>query len=101
MPDIDVDYAQVNTVAARLTSEGTEITTTLTRLQGQVTELLTSADGLWMKQASPVMNAQYTEFNASLASAIENIPKFAQSFQAIAQNLQTMDATLAKPPADA
>lgn len=101
MPDIDVDYAQVNTVAARLTSESTEITTTLKRLQGQVTELLTSAGGLWMKQASPVMEIQYTEFNTSLSSAIENIPKFAQSFQAIAQNLQTMDATLAKPPTDA
>ncbi|MCM3884406.1 WXG100 family type VII secretion target [Frankia sp. R82] len=101
MPDIDVDYAQVNTVAARLTNEGTEITATLTRLQGQVTELLTSAGGLWMRQASPVMTAQYTEFNASLTSAIENIPKFAQSFQAIAQNLQVMDSSLAKPPADA
>ncbi|MCK9874578.1 WXG100 family type VII secretion target [Frankia sp. Ag45/Mut15] len=101
MADIDVDYAQVNSLATRLINEGTEITSTLTRLQGQVTELLTSAGGLWMQQSSPVMTAQYTEFNASLTAAIENIPKFAQSFQAIAQNLQSMDASLAKPAPEA
>ncbi|CAO5162962.1 WXG100 family type VII secretion target [Frankia sp. AiPs1] len=100
MPDIDVDYALVNTTASRLASAFDEITATLTQLQGQVSQLLTSTGGLWMKQSSPVMEAQYTEFNASLTSAIANIPKFGQSFQAIAQNLQTMDATLASPPAN-
>ncbi|MCK9924277.1 WXG100 family type VII secretion target [Frankia sp. AgPm24] len=100
MADIDVDYAQVNALATRLINEGTEITSTLTRLQFQVTELLTSAGGLWMQQSSPAMTTQYTEFNASLTSAIENIPKFADSFKAISANLQTMDDSLANPPAD-
>lgn len=98
MAEIQVDYGQVNTVASRLTTEGGEIKTTLTRLQGQVTELLTGTGGLWLQQSSPVMSAQYTEFNASLTTAIENIGKFAESFNLIAQNLQNMDTELSKPP---
>lgn len=98
MAEIQVDYTQVNTVAGRLTNEGGEIKSTLIRLQTQVTELLTSSGGLWLQQSSPVMSAQYTEFNASLTTAIENIGKFAESFNVIAQNLQSMDTDLAKPP---
>ncbi|MEX5637207.1 WXG100 family type VII secretion target [Parafrankia sp. FMc2] len=98
MPDIKVDYSQVTTVASRLTTEGGEIKTTLTRLQGQVTELLTGTGGLWLQQSSPVMSAQYTEFNASLTAAIENLGKFAESFNMIANNLRTMDSQLAAPP---
>lgn len=98
MPQIQVDYAQVNTVATRLTTEGGEIKTTLTRLQGQVTELLTSAGGLWLQQSSPVMSTQYAEFNSSLTAAIENLGKFAESFNVIAQNLKDMDSSLATPP---
>jgi uncharacterized protein YukE len=100
MPQINVDYGQVNAVASRLTTEGAEIKTTLIRLQGQVTELLTGSGGLWLQQSSPVMSAQYTEFNSSLTSAIENIGKFAESFNVIAQNLKDMDSTLATPPPD-
>lgn len=98
MAEIQVDYGQVNTVATRLTTEGGEIKTTLIRLQGQVTELLTGSGGLWLQQSSPVMSAQYTEFNASLSSAIDNIGKFAESFNLITQNLQSMDSELSKPP---
>ncbi|MCK9894403.1 WXG100 family type VII secretion target [Frankia sp. AgB32] len=97
MAEIDVDYGQVRAVAGRLTSEGSEIQSTLTLLQSRVTELLTSSGGLWMTQSSPVMSAQYAEFNASLTAAIQNIGKFAESFNMISQNLQTMDASLAKP----
>ncbi len=97
MPQIDVDYGQVNAVAARLTTEGGEIRDVLVKLQGDVTELLTSQGGLWMQQSSPVMSAQYVEFNTSLTAAIQNIGTFAENFNKIAQNLQDMDNQLATP----
>ena len=98
MAEVNVDYAQVNAVAARLTSEGGEIAQELGTLQTNVTELLTSQGGLWLQQSSPVMATQYTEFNASLTNAINQLSTFAQSFNMIAKNLQDMDTQLAAPP---
>jgi WXG100 family type VII secretion target len=95
---IQVDYSQVETVASRLTTDGADIKSTLVRLQGQVTELLTSVGGLWMQQASPVMSAQYTEFNTALTNAIANLDKFAESFNLIVKNLRDMDDSLSAPP---
>jgi WXG100 family type VII secretion target len=98
MAEVNVDYAQVNAVAARLTSEGGEIASELAALQNNVTELLTSQGGLWLQQSSPVMSTQYAEFNTSLTKAINELSTFAQSFNMIAKNLQDMDTQLAAPP---
>jgi WXG100 family type VII secretion target len=98
MAQVNVDYAQVNAVAARLTSEGGEIAQELGTLQQNVTELLTSSGGLWLQQSSPVMSSQYQEFNASLTKAINELSTFATSFNQIAKNLQDMDTQLAQPP---
>ena len=97
MAEVNVDYAQVNAVAARLTSEGGEIAQELATLQTNVTELLTSQGGLWLQQSSPVMSTQYVEFNTSLTKAINELNTFAQSFNMIAKNLQDMDQQLSKP----
>lgn len=97
MAEVNVDYAQVNAVASRLTTEGGEIAQDLATLQTNVTDLLTSQGGLWLQQSSPVMSSQYQEFNASLTKAINELSTFAQSFNMIAKNLQDMDTQLAKP----
>ncbi|GAA4958036.1 WXG100 family type VII secretion target [Actinoplanes sp. NPDC023936] len=97
MAEVNVDYEAVKSVAARLTSEGSEISGELSTLQANVTELLTSQGGLWLQQSSPVMSAQYTEFNASLTKAIAQLDTFAQSFNMITKNLAELDAGLAKP----
>jgi uncharacterized protein YukE len=103
MAQIDVDYDRVQAVASRLNNEGGEngeLVTTLKTLLSHVTELLTGAGGLWLQQSSPMMSAQYTEFNASLTAAIANMIKFAESFNGIAQNLKDLDSALATPPQD-
>ncbi|MFI7079313.1 MULTISPECIES: WXG100 family type VII secretion target [unclassified Micromonospora] len=99
MAEVDVDYDRVHTVSGRLTTEGADIAQVLKTLNGSVTELLTSQGGLWMQQASPVMNSQYNEFTASLTKAVSNLESFAKSFAAIVKNLTDMDQTLSKPPA--
>jgi hypothetical protein len=98
MAEVNVDYQQVNAVAAKLTSEGTDIAAELRTLQMTVTDLLTSQGGLWLQQSSPVMSSQYTEFNTSLTNAIGQLASFAASFNQIVQNLTDLDSGLAKPP---
>lgn len=98
MAEVNVDYALINTVAGRLTSEGAEIAGVLTNLQTSVTELLTSQGGLWLQHSSPVMSTQYTEFTTSLTKAVSNLESFASSFSMIAKNLSEMDQTLSQPP---
>ncbi|MEV6846522.1 WXG100 family type VII secretion target [Actinoplanes sp. NPDC051411] len=100
MAEVNVDYSQVNSVAAKLTSEGGDIATQLGTLQTTVADLLTSQGGLWLQQSSPVMSHQYQEFNASLTKAIGELSTFAQSFNQIAKNLSDMDNQLAAPPKD-
>lgn len=98
MAEVNVDYALVNTVAGRLTTEGGDIAKVLTGLQASVTELLTSKGGLFLQQSSPVMSTQYTEFTTSLTKAVSNLESFATSFSMIAKNLNEMDQSLAQPP---
>jgi WXG100 family type VII secretion target len=97
MAQVNVDYGQVSTVAARLTSEGSDIAATLGTLQTHVSELLTGQGGLWLQQSSPVMASQYQEFNTSLTKAINELSTFATSFNQIANNLKDMDDQLSKP----
>ena len=99
MAEVNVDYNQVSTVAAKLTSEGADIAAELGVLQTTVTSLLTSQGGLWLQQSSPVMSTQYTEFNTSLTNAINQLAAFASSFNQIVKNLTDLDTGLAKPPA--
>jgi uncharacterized protein YukE len=97
MPEVNVDYDSVQAVAGRLTSEGGEIAAELARLQTLVTELLTSAGGLWLQQSSPVMATQYAEFNAALTKAIGQLSTFANAFNGIVKNLNELDQALANP----
>ncbi|WBB97218.1 hypothetical protein O7543_18525 [Solwaraspora sp. WMMA2080] len=98
MAEVNVDYALVNTVAGRLTTEGAEIASVLKNLQVNVSELLTSQGGLWLQQASPVMDTQYTDFTNSLTAAVSNLETFAGHFSMIAKNLSDMDQALSQPP---
>ncbi|MFV2084164.1 WXG100 family type VII secretion target [Micromonospora sp. LOL_021] len=98
MAEVNVDYALVNTVAGRLTTEGAEIASVLKNLQVSVSELLTSQGGLWLQQASPVMDSQYTDFTESLTAAVNSLETFASSFSMIAKNLSDMDQALSQSP---
>jgi ABC-type transporter Mla subunit MlaD len=94
MPNISIDYERVNTVATALNAAVTETVPKLTSLQSAVTALLTSDGGLWLQQSSPVLSTQYTEFNTSITSAVNNITSFAQQFNNIVSQLEAMDTAI-------
>ena len=53
--------------------------------------LLTSDGGLWLQKSSPTLSGQYTQFNNSVTSAVQNITSFAQQFTNIVAQLKAMD----------
>ena len=91
MPNITVDYGKVDATSTALQSAVTTIVPRLTALQSAVTNLLTSDGGLWLQKSSPTLSGQYTEFNNSVTSAVQNITSFAQQFQNIVAQLKAMD----------
>jgi WXG100 family type VII secretion target len=99
MADVKIDYAQVNGVANQLQTQGGDIQVQLGALQRQVASLLTPEGGLWMALSSPVLGANYENFNTSLTQVIASIGQFATTFQTIAQNFQQMDQSIAAPGA--
>jgi hypothetical protein len=98
MAEAKVEFATVKTVSDRLNSEAPEISLALSTLLSKVNDLLTSSGGLWLQKSSPVMATQYSEFTASMKTAIDNIPKFAATFNSIVHNLHELDEKLAVVP---
>jgi hypothetical protein len=91
MPNVTVDYAKVNAVSSALNTAVNTTVPRLTALQAAVSQLLSSDGGLWLQQSSPTLSGQYTEFNNSVTSAVQNITSFAQQFQNIIAQLKAMD----------
>lgn len=94
MANITIDYTKVTTVANSLNAAVLETVPKLTSLQTAVTTLLTSDGGLWLQKSSPVLSQQYTDFNTSVTSAVNNITSFAQQFNNIISQLQAMDEAI-------
>ncbi|MCK9894402.1 hypothetical protein [Frankia sp. AgB32] len=94
MADITIDYEQVNGVATQLNAAVAETVPKLTALQSAVTGLLTNGGGLWLVRSSPTLQQQYTDFNTSVTSAVNNITSFAHQFNNIVSQLQAMDAAI-------
>lgn len=95
MADVAVDYASVSQVSTQLNSAVTTTVPQLTSLLNAVTALLQSDGGLWLQKSSPVLTKQYTDFNTSVTSAVNNINSFATQFNTVVQQLQTMDSSIA------
>ena len=96
MPDVNVDPAAVNAARTVMNQNKDSIVADLQGLLTAVQMLLTNNGGLWMKQASPVMNTEFTTFANQLRDAISNINNFAASFEATVNNLAQLDGGYAK-----
>ncbi|CAO5162970.1 WXG100 family type VII secretion target [Frankia sp. AiPs1] len=94
MADISIDYASIDTVNGILTGAVNNTVPKLTSLQAEVTALLTADGGLWLVKSSPVLSKQYSDFNTSITTAVNNIISFAHQFSNIASQLQAMDAAI-------
>jgi hypothetical protein len=100
MADVAVDNAEITRVSSLLSRESVDIVNDLKGLSRAVNALLADpAGGLYLRKASPVLTASFSEFAGKLEEAIKNIESFAKSFGDISKNLNDMDAELAKPPA--
>ncbi|GAA2680076.1 hypothetical protein [Streptomyces lunalinharesii] len=90
--DIQLNYAQIEAVSAKLKGAVTEVVPVLSGLRTDVSNLL--HDGLVFRQSSPALEASYDKFNNSLIQAVNNINSFAKQFTDIKQQLEDMDGKM-------
>lgn len=95
MADIAVEYDSMLTVAGILTGAENNIAPQLATLHTQVDGLLTQDGGLWLNSSSPAIQQQYETFNSQAVNCVSSIGSFANMFQTLVGNLQSMDASLA------
>ncbi|MBR7826956.1 hypothetical protein KDK95_11630 [Actinospica sp. MGRD01-02] len=96
MPDIAIDYNQVQSVSGQLNTAVTStIVPELNTLASAVNGLLQSSGGLYLQATSPTLEQAYTKFNTDLNNAVQGITSFAQQFTQIAGQLHQMDTQMA------
>ncbi|MEV5411069.1 hypothetical protein AB0K60_19790 [Thermopolyspora sp. NPDC052614] len=87
--DIGLDYEKIDATSKRLNSAVDTINPMLGDLKNDVSTLLD--DGLVFQQSSPAMEEAYNKFNTNLTAAIEGIRNYAQQFNDIRTQIETMD----------
>jgi phage-related protein len=94
MPNVSLDYAEIERVSAQLNSAVQNINPQLQQLKTSVDGLLSS--GLVFQQTSPAMQGAYHKFTTSLTAAVQNIESFAKQFTNIRNQIEAMDKQMAK-----
>lgn len=95
MPDVNISYEAVKGVTAQLNNAVTNIVPQLTTLQTQVNAMLSQDGSLWMNATSPALQNSYQQFNTSLTQAVNGINDFANQFNSIIGQMQSMDSQMA------
>lgn len=95
MPDIDVDYDTIDQVATLLTNAYNNISPQINSLHKHVDNLLMKDGGLWMRQTSPAIQAQYEQFNQAATNCVQAIQSFSAMFSQLRGNLQSIDTQMA------
>jgi len=88
---IRISYDEVVTVSTLLRQVTNEIVPRLVDMQEGVANLLTPGGGLWLIKSSDVLEDKYDQFNAAITEAVESIPLWADQFDNIVSQLQSMD----------
>jgi hypothetical protein len=96
MPDVNVDPAAVDAARNVMTQNKDSIVADLQGLLTAVQILLTDSGGLWMKQASPAMNTEFTKFANNLRELISSINNFTSLFNTTVTNLAQLDTGYSK-----
>jgi len=96
MADIKVVYEDVTEVAALLNKVTNDTVPALSDVQDTVNDLLEDGGGLWLTQSSPVMQEKYSAFNTAVNEAVLSIPSWANQFNNIVAQLQSLDESLAE-----
>ena len=92
MPDIHVDYDEINTRCTTMGNKLSDISTELTNLETTVAGLL--HDGLVFEKASPALRDAYNTFSSQMKTSAKNIQEYANNFKLIASSLSDSDSKL-------
>ncbi|MCL2552861.1 MAG: hypothetical protein FWE15_19110 [Actinomycetia bacterium] len=99
MPNISLDYEQIDTVSGKLDSANENIVPMLNQLLTDVNGLLDN--GLVFEQSSPALRESYQKFNTALLQAVQGIKDFASQFRGIKDSMSQNDADMAQKIRDA
>ncbi|MEC3992827.1 hypothetical protein VSR01_04405 [Actinacidiphila sp. DG2A-62] len=99
MPNISLDYEQIDTVSGKLDAANENIVPMLNQLLTDVNGLLDN--GLVFEQSSPALRESYQKFNTALLQAVQGIKDFASQFRGIKDSMSQNDADMAQKIRDA
>ncbi|MFJ4191873.1 WXG100 family type VII secretion target [Kitasatospora sp. NPDC089509] len=91
--NIQLDYEQITSVSAKLTTASTELVPMLNGLRSDVDNLL--HNGLVFQQSSGAIMESYQKFHDNLIQAAQSIDGFANQFRDIKKNMEDMDTKMA------
>jgi WXG100 family type VII secretion target len=91
MPDVNVTYEEMESVARQLSAAHEEIATTLSQLKATVDELVGS--GFVTDIASKSFDEGYTEFNTGVVQTIEGLDVMSQFLTTAAERFREADTT--------
>jgi uncharacterized protein YukE len=94
MPNISLDYAQIEATSGKLDTANETIVPMINQLRTDVNGLLDN--GLVFQESSPAMRESYEQFNTSLQKAVDGIKSFAQMFRDIRNSMSQNDSDMAK-----
>jgi uncharacterized protein YukE len=99
MPNISLDYEQIDAVSSKLDAGNEHIVPMINQLLTDVNGLLDN--GLVFEQSSPALRESYTKFNGALLTAVQGIKDFATQFRGIKESMSQNDAEMAQKIRDA
>lgn len=95
MADIEIEIETVKSQCAAFVATEKRVVGDLNGLRSQVSSLLTSKGGLYLRASSPAFDAAYSKFNIDLTKAVENIEQFTSGWTQLVDQLDTMDKDMA------
>lgn len=94
MANIKLSYEEIERVCAVLEESVTlTLVPRMKEANDEVEKLLTNS--LVLVESSPALTTQYDKFTAALVGATDSIKNYAEQFEKIKQNIQTMDGDIA------
>ena len=91
MPDVNVTYQEMETVAQQLTSGHEEISGMLTQLKARVDQLV--GGGFVTDISSKKFEDAYTEFNSGVTATLEGLQEMSQFLTTTANRYRELDST--------
>jgi uncharacterized protein YukE len=96
MPNINVDYGQVESAVAQLNSNITTGENLLQTIQREMDNLTQPGGGLYLSQFSPSFTASLGNYKEQLTKMVDNLKSYGQACTGLVQQLQQVDSGYAK-----